>query len=142
MSKKKKIKKKYLDQTSIYTNAKPLHFFPTGTFNLHEEDSTVLHEAVEEFTGRDWYLGKDHDPVEHPSHYTQQVPGVECKDVAGHFSFNVGSAMKYLWRHQSKGRPVEDLRKAIKFIQFEIERLERVGDDSSTIDGYTPEDED
>lgn len=83
-----------------------------------------------------------HDPVKRPPHYTQQVPGVECKEVAGHFSFNAGSAIKYLWRHQSKGRPVEDLRKAIEFIQFEIERLERIEDGSSTIDGYTPEDED
>lgn len=63
--------------------------------------------------------------VNHPSHY-QGVPGVECKDVIGWFPTHIGCAMKYLWRCGSKAGvdPIEDLRKAIKFIEFEIERLE------------------
>jgi hypothetical protein len=68
----------------------------------------------------------EHDPVKHPRHYTDVVPGIECKDVIGWFPGHVAAAMKYLWRHQQKGRPIEDLRKAIEFIQFEIERLEQI----------------
>src|SRR5690349_20616971 len=77
------------------------------------------------------------DPVKHPSHYTSQVPGIECKDVIGYFPGHVAAAMKYLWRHQSKVRPIEDLRKAIEFIGFEIERLSREEkrDGSSDSDG-------
>lgn len=59
-----------------------------------------------------------------PSHYKSHPSGVECKDVAGHYSFFVGSAFKYLWRHLDKhDDPITDLRKAKQFIEFEIERL-------------------
>lgn len=55
----------------------------------------------------------DHDPVNHPKHYTSHPSGVECVDVAEHYDFNVGNAIKYLWRAGLKSEsPVEDLRKA------------------------------
>ena len=38
------------------------------------------------------------DPVNHPKHYTSDPSGVECIDVVEHRTFNVGNAMKYLWR--------------------------------------------
>lgn len=38
------------------------------------------------------------DPVNHPSHYTSDPSGVECITVTRHRNFNVGNAMKYLWR--------------------------------------------
>lgn len=64
------------------------------------------------------------DPVNHPSHYTSHPSGVECKDIIGHYPFFIGSAIKYLWRAGLKtDNPIEDLRKAIKCIEFEIERL-------------------
>ena len=63
------------------------------------------------------------DPVEMPSHYTQ-LP-VECIDVTEHFSFAVGNAIKYLWRHQYKGNPIQDLEKAAWYVRREIERLKR-----------------
>ena len=63
----------------------------------------------------------DNDPVKKPSHY-RQVPGIECIDVIKHFNFPVGSAIKYLWRHEHKGDPIENLRKAIENIEFEIAR--------------------
>jgi hypothetical protein len=62
------------------------------------------------------------DPVKHPNHYTW-IEGVECNEIAGHFTFNAGSALKYIWRHQHKGSPVQDLRKAIQFLEFEVKRL-------------------
>ena len=64
------------------------------------------------------------DPVKHPRHYTSHPSGVECKDIIGHYPFFIGSAIKYLWRAGLKtDNPIEDLRKAIKCIEFEIERL-------------------
>jgi hypothetical protein len=63
------------------------------------------------------------DPVNHPSHYTDGVPGIECIDVVEHFSFCRGNAIKYLWRAGAKGDLVVDLRKAAWYIQREIDSL-------------------
>ncbi len=67
------------------------------------------------------------DPVNHPSHYTDVVPGIECIDVTEHFSFLRGNAIKYLWRAGAKGDAVQDLHKAAWYIAREIAWLERGG---------------
>jgi hypothetical protein len=64
-----------------------------------------------------------HDPVNHPKHYTSHPSGVECIDVVRHMNFNRGNAIKYVWRAGEKGPAVEDLRKAIWYLQDEIKRL-------------------
>lgn len=66
-----------------------------------------------------------HDPVNHPQHYTEVVPGIECIQVVEHFGFLRGNAIKYLWRAGSKGDTVEDLKKARWYITREIENLEK-----------------
>lgn len=64
------------------------------------------------------------DPVNHPKHYNAHPSGVECVDVAEHYGFNVGNAIKYLWRAGLKSPdPIEDLKKAAWYINREIERL-------------------
>jgi hypothetical protein len=63
------------------------------------------------------------DPVNHPSHYTQHPDGIECIQVTRHMNFNLGNAIKYLWRHGNKGAAVEDLQKAVWYIQDEIKRI-------------------
>jgi hypothetical protein len=71
-----------------------------------------------------------HDPVDHPRHYNSHPArcvcgaGIECIQIVEHMTFNLGNAVKYLWRHDSKGNPLEDLRKAIWYVQREITRLE------------------
>lgn len=65
------------------------------------------------------------DPVNHPSHYTDVVPGIECIAVTEHFSFLRGNAIKYLWRAGAKGNVIEDLRKAAWYIEREIESLKK-----------------
>ena len=37
-------------------------------------------------------------------------------------TFNLGNAIKYIWRADLKGKPIEDLEKAIWYINREIER--------------------
>lgn len=64
------------------------------------------------------------DPVNHPAHYTQHPSGVECIAVTEHFNFNIGNAIKYLWRAGLKGNAVEDLRKAAWYATREADRLE------------------
>lgn len=61
----------------------------------------------------------------HPPHYNAHPSGVECIDIVRHMSFNVGSAMKYLWRADLKDAPIEDLEKARWYITDEIERRKK-----------------
>jgi len=59
--------------------------------------------------------------VDHPSHYNQ-IAGVECIDVIDQLglNFNLGNALKYLWRCEYKGKKIEDLKKAAHYIRREI----------------------
>lgn len=63
------------------------------------------------------------ETVNHPDHYNANPSGVECITVVEHMSFNVGNAVKYLWRHADKDSALEDLRKAAWYVNREIERL-------------------
>lgn len=63
--------------------------------------------------------------VNHPPHYRDNGSGVECITVVEHMTFNLGNCVKYIWRHGSKGNPIEDLRKAQWYLAREISRLER-----------------
>lgn len=63
------------------------------------------------------------DPVNHPKHYTEHPSGVECIQITEHMSFNLGNAVKYIWRADLKGKQVEDLKKAVWYINREIERI-------------------
>ena len=72
------------------------------------------------------------DNVNHPSHYTSHPSGVECIDITRHYCFAVGNAIKYLWRAglkrdaslSDKQKEVEDLKKAIWYINDRIKQLE------------------
>ena len=64
------------------------------------------------------------DMVNSPPHYTQHPSGIECIQVTEHMSFNVGNAVKYLWRCDLKGNPLEDLKKARFYVEREIKRRE------------------
>ena len=52
-------------------------------------------------------------PVDHPVHYNRHPSGVECIDVVEHMGFNLGNAVKYIWRADLKNDDAtEDLEKA------------------------------
>jgi hypothetical protein len=63
------------------------------------------------------------DNVDHPKHYKDVIPGIEAIDVTKHFNFCRGNAIKYIWRAAVKGNEVEDLQKAIWYLQCELESL-------------------
>jgi hypothetical protein len=67
------------------------------------------------------------DAVNHPPHYNSNPSGVECIDVVEHMGFNVGNAIKYLWRAGWKGDPLEDLEKARWYVEREIQRIQKKG---------------
>lgn len=102
----------------------------------HTEDEFITFEEYARKCGCEFFIEKrtdcsksqknlieDVETVNHPSHYNQ-VPGIECIDVVRYFSFNRGNAIKYTWRAGHKGNEIEDLKKAIWYLQDEIKRLE------------------
>ena len=64
------------------------------------------------------------DAVYNPKHYTSHPSGIECIQVVEHFGFNIGNAIKYLWRCGLKGDEIEDLKKSRWYIDREIARRE------------------
>ena len=59
------------------------------------------------------------DLINSPDHYNH-ISGLECIEVTRHFNFCLGNAIKYIWRCNKKGRKVEDLKKAIWYLEEEI----------------------
>lgn len=73
------------------------------------------------------------EQVSHPSHYAwlKDLCGVEPLDICRHLDFNTGNAIKYLLRKDKVDgnktkteKRIEDLRKAVFYIQDEIKLLE------------------
>jgi hypothetical protein len=69
---------------------------------------------------------KKEDPVNHPKHYTSHPSGVECIQITEHMGFNLGNAIKYIWRADEKVNAIEDLRKARWYIEREISKRLKV----------------
>jgi len=66
------------------------------------------------------------DPVNHPPHYNWHPAGIEAVEVCEAFNYNIGNAIKYLFRSGgtvTKGEVQTDLLKAIWYITRELERI-------------------
>lgn len=63
--------------------------------------------------------------VDHPSHYNvgkiEVIDAIEAWDL----NFSLGNAVKYIARADHKGKPIEDLEKALWYIKREIERRKK-----------------
>lgn len=72
-------------------------------------------------------MSKEHRPqklpTDTPEHYDQG--GIEPKDFINshNLNFNLGNVVKYVCRAAYKGSQEEDLRKAINYLHFELERI-------------------
>ena len=86
--------------------------------------------------GHEWYIHLEtmtvlkglpghYEKIVHPEHYNKHPSGVECIDIIRWFPFNIGVAIKHLWRAGLKPgeKAVEDIKKAIWYLQDEVERL-------------------
>ena len=67
------------------------------------------------------------DPVNHPTHYTSHPSGIECIEITRYMGFNLGNAIKYIWRADLKNDALEDLKKAEFYIKDEIRKREKNG---------------
>ena len=57
------------------------------------------------------------DNVNAPKHYTSHPSGIECIQIAELLPFNLGNALKYLWRSDLKWDKQEDTKKAIFYLR-------------------------
>lgn len=62
------------------------------------------------------------DNVNHPKHYTKHESGIEAIDICERLGFNIGNAVKYLWRAGIKGdgavhKTIEDMQKARWYLE-------------------------
>ena len=74
------------------------------------------------------------DKVNHPSHYTwlKDKTGIEVIDITRHMDFDLGNAIKYILRaghkteegYDNKAKTIEDLKKAIFYINDKIAQIE------------------
>lgn len=79
------------------------------------------------WTARDTYL-KTHyieeDPINSPKHYTQgKIEPIDAIEDWG-LNFRLANVVKYVARAEHKGKPVEDLKKALWYLQREISKRE------------------
>ncbi len=80
----------------------------------------LAEKSVDEALGMAYPEGYDRPKVDH---YNRHPSGVECIDVIQWMPYNVGAAMKYLWRCDEKHETAErDLKKAKDFINFELKK--------------------
>lgn len=99
---------------------------------MSTDQDTIPEYEPEVTTGREHEPGAD-PMVSHPVHYNAHPAGIECIDVIEEMTLNTGTAIKHLWRHGLKPGTdaVQDIRKAITYLEFEISRLLRHTSDSA-----------
>lgn len=89
---------------------------------LAYKDELLTHSSPKENNA----VSPNEDMVHNPAHYSKGMPeGVQVIDVieAQGFGYNLGNATKYLLRSQFKGTEVQDLEKAVWYLNREIDRL-------------------
>jgi len=74
------------------------------------------------------YANWKSDSVNKPKHYTAHPSGVECIQITEHMGFNLGNAVKYIWRADLKDNAIEDLQKAAWYINREIIKRSKFGE--------------
>ena len=90
--------------------------------DLYIRDSAKpLSEAIKEWIDSDQSEWAN-DSIHKPKHYTEHPSGIECIQVTEHMGFNLGNAIKYIWRCDLKKDAIEDLKKAKWYIDREINK--------------------
>lgn len=92
-----------------------------NTYELRNNDIVIYSTT--------FFLNDETDPVNHPEHY--ETNGIECFDAikasqgdSAAVNFAVCNAFKYIWRNQHKGAQIQDLQKAVWYLNKAIDILE------------------
>lgn len=94
--------------------------------------------SIDSATPKEWdtAVGKlyhpqdQHNPVTQPDHYNkgaiEAIEAIKASMPDGEFKgYLKGNALKYLWRYDYKGKPVEDLRKCRWYIERLIQEVNK-----------------
>lgn len=117
--------------TSVSFDNKLSAYFATESIMRYGQKFDIVTKGEEEAAN------KKTEQVSHPSHYAwlKDLCGVEPLDICRHLNFNTGNAIKYLLRKDKVDgnktkteKRIEDLRKAVFYIQDEIKLLEHGAD--------------
>jgi len=68
---------------------------------------------------------QEQELINHPQHYTSHKSGIECIDFIDSMNFPLGSASKYLWRRDYKDKLIQDIDKAIWYMEYELEKRKK-----------------
>lgn len=112
--------------------AKQVEESPKGYTFRYSSNMTITDPLCADKSKED-VVEEKKETVNHPAHYVSHPSGVECIDIVEHHNFCVGNAIKYLWRAglktdvgmDLKEKTIEDLKKAIWYIQREIDNLSK-----------------
>lgn len=95
---------------------------------IHQPDTVSISTWDEEdafdgfYGGSEDYVEKANDAVHSPKHYTtgkyEVIDVIEDWDL----NFRLANAIKYIARHKHKGKPLEDLEKALWYLQREVDK--------------------
>ena len=66
---------------------------------------------------------EEKEMVDHPSHYNQGIETIEYIE-SWSMNFNTGNVIKYVTRAGYKNNQLEDMKKAMWYLQREIDRIE------------------
>jgi len=116
----------------IVNDAGLIDYFDEGTIEENFTDKDVPDKITYFSSANEESEIKDN--VNHPSHYTwlKDLCGVEPIDICRHLDFDLGNTLKYILRAGHKKdismtegeKTIEDLKKAIFYINDKIEMLE------------------
>lgn len=81
----------------------------------------VIPKAISMWDDKDAFTVKE-DMINQPKHYTkgkyEVIDVIEDWDL----NFRLANAVKYIARHKHKGKPLEDLEKALWYLEREIDK--------------------
>ena len=94
---------------------------------IHQPDTVTIKTWDDEdafdgyYGGSEDYVQKANDSIHSPKHYTtgkyEVIDVIEDWDL----NFRLANTIKYVARHKHKGKPLEDLKKALWYLQREID---------------------
>ncbi len=115
-----------------YRKALAGHDFGFG--DVPEQENTIMESEKKVLHGNEKVKGCKakkkcgkcpNSKVDHPSHYNtgrvEVIDAIESWDLA----FNDGNAVKYIARHKYKGEPIQDIEKAIWYLERHLSNLKK-----------------
>ena len=91
--------------------------------------SPPRHDSVTPAMATAAVLSVKYDNVNFPRHYNSAESRctcgrqIQCIDIVRNLNFNIGNAIKYLWRYEHKNG-IEDLKKAAWYLNDQINKME------------------